>query len=175
MHKRTYLILLITFLSISQVFSQNVTIESDSSSNSIGFDMLISPSLVMVQDKFSPTLVGRIGIATNGFRIYLVAENNYYFSTKSDNSRSRNTEMYYGLEWLFRPGVGSSYQNKRIRAKKNMWGGLGVSYCPNPFSELHEKKPIKAYAILDFGGVTIRTAYVWSDFFYPAVGVSFGF
>jgi len=66
-------------------------------------------------------------------------------------------------------------KNKRIRAQKNLWGGAGVSYCPNPFNELHEKKPIKAYAILDFGGVTIRTAYVWSDFFYPAVGVSFGF
>jgi len=178
MCKKTTLIVLIALFSIPQVFSQDKKLETDSSSNSIAFDMLISPTLVMVQDKFSPTLVGRIGISTNNFRIYLVAENNYYFSTKSDNSRSRNTEMYYGLELLSSSLGVNTYnknKNKRIKAKKNLWGGVGVSYCPNPFSELHEKKPIKAYAILDFGGVTIRTAYVWSDFFYPAVGVSFGF
>jgi len=101
MHKRTYLILLITFLSIPQAFCQDEKLETDSSSSFIGLDILISPTLVMVQDKFSPTLVGRIGINANNFRMYLVAENNYYFSTRSDNSRSRNTEMYYGLEWLF--------------------------------------------------------------------------
>jgi hypothetical protein len=187
MYKKTTLIVLIALFSIPQVFSQDKKLETDSSSNFDGFDMGISSSLVMVQDKFSPTLVGRVGIVSKDWRVYLVVENNYYFSTKTDNSRSRTNEMYYGIEMLFSANAKAvegiegarrkklSLKRARIKAHKNYWGGIGVSYCPNPLNELHHKKPIKFYAMIDFGGVTIRTAYVWSDFFYPAVGVSFGF
>jgi hypothetical protein len=172
MYKKTTLIVLIAFFSIPQVFSQDEELEQEK--NKIEFDILISPSLSIVQDKFSPSIVGKIGIGNNNLRIYLMAENNYFFSTRSDNSRGRTIETYYGLEWVT-SGL-KTEKVKWMKSKKNKyWGGAGVSYCPNPLSELHDKKPIKFYGIIDFGGVTVRPAYVWSEFFYPSISVSFGF
>ena len=73
--------------------------------------------------------------------------------------------------------IGSSLL--RAIEKKNLsndkWGGVGFSYCLENESELHKKKPVKAYIAYYFGVISVTAEYVWSDFFYQAITVRFGF
>jgi len=181
MLKKITLIVFITFFSISQAFSQDVTEEKVVEKKWLkSFELTARPSISLVQDKFSPSLVMKVGFVSEKFQIHLVGENNYYFSTRSDNSRKRNVETYYGIEF-----VGKSFENAESRRSggkfkdsfntENWWQGIGVSFCPNPSSDLHVKEPIKVYWIMNFGGIGINTGYVFSDFFYPSVSIRFGF
>jgi len=180
MFKKTTLIIFITFFSIMQAFSQDVSEEKVRAKKLVrSLELTARPSVSLVQDKISPSLIMKVGFVAEKFKIHLVGENNYYFSNRSDNSRKRNVETYYGIEW-----VGKSFQNKKNRFggkfkdkfnTDNWWSGLGVSFCPNPSSDLHLKEPIKVYFIMDFGGIGINTGYVFSDFFYPSVSIRFGF
>ena len=104
----------------------------------------------------------RLGIGINNFTVHLVGSENYFYYTTNDDSRERSVDRYYGIELA--PGW--------INGKENL-GGIGVSYCPNPESELHEKNPIKAYFFTDLGKVTMTTEYVWSNFFYPGISLRF--
>ena len=159
---------LLTFLfipfTITYALSQTVEIESDSNStcNRISLEISQGIGLGLVQDRISPMFIYRLGIGINNFKIHLVGSENYFFSTKMDNSIERTVDRYYGIE--LSPGW--------IKGKENL-GGIGVSYCPNPKSELHEKNPIKAYFFTDLGKVSITTEYIWSNFFYPGISIRF--
>ena len=167
MYKKPSLIVLITLFAIIQTFSQDATPESESK-NHISIEIGADIGMVFVQDKISPTLHAALGVnANDNFKISIVSQVNYFFSTINDNSRKRHAEPYIGLEFQM--------PNFLDQSTKDRWSGIGISYCPRPFSELHEKNPIKVYSIVDFGTISISTEYVWSDFFYPSIGVRYGF
>ena len=167
MYKKTTLIILITLFSITQVFSQEEGGKQDKE-----IEMLLGADcgLAFVQDRISPALHAALGVNFNdNLKINIVAQGVFFFSTRDDDSRKRNDEAYYGLEvqWPGFLDLGPSTEG--------LWGGIGVSYCPKPFIDLHEKKPIKVYSVVDFGTISIATEYVWSDFWYPGISVRFGF
>tara|TARA_B110000240_G_scaffold195888_1_gene246527 strand:+ start:205 stop:750 length:546 start_codon:yes stop_codon:yes gene_type:complete len=181
MIKKTTIIIFITFFSIIQAFSQDVSEEKKSAKKWVkSLELTARPSVSLIQDKISPSLIMKLGYVSEKFKIHLVGENNYYFSNRSDNSRKRNVETYYGIEF-----VGKSFVDRKNRFgdkikdkfnTENWWQGIGVSFCPNPSSSnMHLKEPIKVYWIMDFGGIGINTGYVFSDFFYPSVSIRFGF
>jgi len=170
MLKKTTLIVLITLFPIIQAFSQDVASEAESKSKHISIEGGGEVGLAFVQDRISPGIYVKLGVNVNdNFKINLVAQGNYFFSTRNDNSRERTVEPYYGLE-IQMPDFLSLGQSTKDR-----WSGIGVSYCPKPLSELHKKNPIKVYSIVEFGTISISTEYVWSDFFYPGINVRFGF
>jgi hypothetical protein len=156
-----------------QGFSQDVSEEKRTKKWVKSLELRVRPSISLIQDKISPSLTMKVGYVSEKFKIHLVGENYYYFSNRSDNSRKRNVETYYGIEY-----VGNSFTDKAFDKfnTENWWQGIGVSFCPNPSSsDMHLKEPIKVYWIMDFGGIKINTGYVFSDFFYPSVSIRFGF
>ena len=149
------LTVLVTLYSITYALSQDIEIELDSNSNKISLEISQGIGLGLVQDRISPMFIYRLGIGINNFKILLVGTENYFFSTRIDNSIERTVDRYYGIELA--PGW--------------ILGGIGVSYCPNPQSELHEKNPIKAYFFTNLGKVAITTEYIFSNFFYPGISL----
>jgi len=154
------LTVLVTLYSITYALSQDIEIELDSNSNKISLEISQGIGLGLVQDRISPMFIYRLGIGINNSKIHLVGTENYFFSTTIDNSIERTVDRYYGIELT--PGW--------IKGKEN-FGGIGVSYCPNPQSELHEKNPIKAYFFTNLGKVAITTEYIFSNFFYPGISL----
>ena len=174
MFKRITLITFITLFSIGDSFSQDVNIEDEKRANKWlkSIELTVRPGVSLVQDKFSPSLNMKVGFNAERYKIHLVGLNNYYFSSKSDDSRKRNFETYFGLEFVSK-GFADKIEDKFNT--EEWWQGIGISFCPKPFSDLHLKKPFKVYWIMDFGGFGVTTGYVFSDFFYPEVSIRFGF
>lgn len=98
MFKQTTIITFITFFSIMQAFSQDVSEEKRVKKWLKSLELTARPSVSLIQDKISPSLIMKAGFVAEKFKIHLVGENNYYFSNRSDNSRKRNVETYYGIE-----------------------------------------------------------------------------
>jgi hypothetical protein len=175
--KNTFLIILISLLSIIQVFSQDVALDTSFKETAklkkVSFEANAGIGLGFVQDKNSPIYYFKLGIGNDGFKLQLVGTSNYFFSTRSDNSRELAVDKYAGLEWLM---PSSSWGNKGyLNRGDDNWGGIGVSYCIQNDSELHEKTPFKGYVVYYFGIVSITAEYVWSDFSYPGVSVRFDY
>ena len=113
----------------------------NSKSKKISFLTNAGIGLGFVQDKNSPLYHIKLGIGNDGFKLHLVGTSNYFFSTRSDNSRELAIDKYLGLELLL---PSSHWLNNRGDDK---WGGVGVSYCIQNDSELHKKTPFKGSAI----------------------------
>jgi len=173
MLKKIILIVFITFFSFIQSFSQDAKDEKAVAKKWLkSLELRMIPGASLVQDKLSPSLVMKAGFIAERYKVHFVGLNNYYFSNKSDDSRKRNVETYYGLEFVSK-GFTDKIEDKFNT--ENWWQGIGVSFCPKPFSDLHLKEPIKVYWIMDFGGFGVNTGYVFSDFFYPEVSIRVGF
>ena len=150
-------------------FGQDNVLDN-SKSKKIYFDGELGMGLGVVQDRNSPLGYAKVGIGNDFFKLHLVSTNNYFFTTRDDNSREVYTDEYIGIEWL----MPSSYWLKKHLAN-DKWGGVGFSYCIENESELHKKQPIKAYIVYYFGVISVTAEYVWSDFFYQGITVRFGF
>ena len=149
-------------------FGQDDVLDN-SKSRKISFDGMGGIGLGFVQDKNSPIMYGKLGIANDFFKLHLVGSSNYFFSIGIDDSRSVAVDQYAGIEWLM---PSSSWVNDNDRGD-DKWGGIGFSYCLKNDSELHEKQPIKAYIVYYFGIISVTAEYVWSDFHYPGISVRF--
>ena len=173
--KKKLLLSVIILICTAQVFSQDTKAESsDKAKKSRSFELTVDAGMSLVQDKFSPSLSAKAGFTSKNFKIHLVGSSNYYYSTIEDNLRIQNIETYYGFEFVDK----SFFDQDRFSDKyvtDNWWYGIGLSYCPKPFIELHKKEVYKIYWIMDFGTIGIDAGYVYSDFLYPSVSVNFGF
>ena len=148
-------------------FGQDDVLDN-SKSKKISFDGKAGIGLGFVQDRNSPKGYGKLGIANDFFKLYIVGSSDYFFSTRSDGSRKAAIDQYAGIEWL----MPSSSWGTTDRGD-DKWGGIGFSYCFKNDSELHEKQPIKAYIVYYFGIISVTAEYVWSDFHYPGISVRF--
>jgi hypothetical protein len=148
-------------------FGQDEEIET-SKSKKISFDGKAGIGLGFVQDRNSPKGYGKLGIVNDFFKLYIVGSSDYFFSTRSDDSRKVAIDQYAGIEWLMPSSSWGTTDRDDDR-----WGGIGFSYCFENQSKLHNKQPVKAYVVYCFGIISVNAGYVWSDFSYPAISVSF--
>ena len=92
--------LLLILLCLPMIGFGQENVLDNSKSKKISFDGELGMGLSFVQDINSPLGYAKLGIGNDFFKLHLVSTNNYFFSTRDDNSREVYTDEFIGVEWL---------------------------------------------------------------------------